>query len=138
LNSQDTHGASYIGKPQVALTLLLLLGLAAALYVLIDRPALQPQSNIRVRNASEWPLTEVNVNGVPFGDIAPGQTTSYVPVRPAYRYANVSLAAGGHSMRLQIEDYFGEKPLGKGNFTYVLTVHDIQSDSGLDIRAEMD
>src|SRR5262245_39305691 len=91
-------------------------------------------TDIRVRNASDVDFQNVIVGGRNYGDIKRGAVTDYQTWPGAYRYAYVSLRANGKPMGIQPIDYVGERLLGEGRFTYVLTT----LNDRLDIRAEMD
>jgi hypothetical protein len=91
-------------------------------------------TEIRVRNDSDIEFEDVVVGGKKYGDIKPGATTDYQTWKTAYRYSPVTLIAGSKPMQIQPIDYLGERELGAGCFTYVLTVHE----GRLDIRAERD
>lgn len=83
-----------------------------------------PGSEVRIRNNTKYAFYQVVVNGQLYGNIYSGQCSEYRNLRPAYRYASVTLIAGSHEMHLVPEDYVGEVPLGSGKFTYVLTISD--------------
>src|SRR5206468_773230 len=83
------------------------------------------QTWIRVRNESNMDFKDVVVDVTTFGNIKSGNVTDYhtLPAESsAYRYAYVNLLAGTNRMILQPIDFVGETPLGKGRFTYVLTI----------------
>jgi hypothetical protein len=91
-------------------------------------------TEIRVRNDSDVDFKDVVVGGKKYGDIKSGATTDYQTWKTAYRYSPVTLIAGSKPMQIQPIDYLGERELGTGHFTYVLTVRGGQ----LDIRVERD
>ncbi len=91
-------------------------------------------TNIRVRNDSNLDFKDVIVGDKKYGDIKHGQATEYQPWNQAYRYAFVSLLAASKPKKIQPIDFVGEKFLGEGKFTYVLTI----KDDRLQIHAEQD
>jgi len=128
----------FITKPKlITIILLLMAGATLATVLALPRPPV-PISNIRVRNASAVPLENVVINRVSYGNIAAGGVTAYHSWGPAYRYAAVHAAVEGQSMDLVPDDYVEEKPLGSGDFTYVLTIDQNHGPNGIDIRAEAD
>jgi len=44
--------------------------------------------------------------------------TGYHNLSSAYKYADLQLVIAGKEIHLRPDDYVGEKPLGKGMFTY--------------------
>ena len=91
-------------------------------------------SEIRVRNDSNVDFKDVVVGGETYGDIKQGATSGYQTWKLAYRYSSVSLVAGSKPLTIRPLDYVGEKPLGDGYFTFVLTI----KDGRLDFRSEKD
>jgi len=91
---------------------------------LIDRnDAIQ----VRVANRSAYDFEKVTVTFPDevqeYGRVAKGATTKYQEVKKAYGYAPVEVTIqGGSSLRLQPQDYLGEKPLAPGRYTYALSV----------------
>jgi hypothetical protein len=67
---------------------------------------------------------DVAVGGVKYGEIKAGAATDYQVWRRAYRYASVSLLADAGQMTMTPIDYVGERKLGEGHFTYVLTIQE--------------
>lgn len=61
---------------------------------------------------------------VTYGDIAPGENSSYTDISKAYRYAYVEAIAGDKKVVLQPIDYVGESYLEEGKYTYVLDIHE--------------
>lgn len=92
-------------------------------------------SHIRIENGSNVDFANVIVNRKPYGDIARGQTTEYLEWEIAYSYSSVELSANGKRYKLQPEDFVGEKPLGAGYFSYVLS---IDQNDNLNIEAKQD
>lgn len=95
-----------------------------AVYFVADTvsPAASPASQIRIRNNTVYPFHRVVVNDQPYGDIGAGQSSGYHTLPVAYRYARVGLVAGTRVVQLVPDDYVGERPLGHGRFTYVLSM----------------
>jgi hypothetical protein len=86
-------------------------------------------THIRMRNASTFELTEVTfAPGTPplqFARIGPGETTEYTTVENAYRYGYLDLLVAGEHRRIQPIDFVGEKFVGDGRFTYVITIYPV-------------
>ena len=95
----------------------------------------QGPTQIRVQNETDKDFQNVMVGGKTFGDIKSGGVTEYQTFNVAYSYSSVKLVAGTNRMGYYPMDYVGEKPLGRGRFTYLLT---IGPDSDLTIRAKKD
>jgi len=91
-------------------------------------------TEIRVRNDSDVDFKEVVVGGKKYGDIKAGVQTAYQTWKNAYRYSTVTLIAASKLMKFQPIDYVGERELGVGHFTYILTVYE----GRLNIHAEKD
>jgi hypothetical protein len=79
-------------------------------------------TDIRVRNDSKVDFKNVVVGNKKYGDIKRGEATDYQYWDQAYPYAYVSLTAASKQQIIQPRDFVGEKLLGKGKFTYVLTL----------------
>jgi hypothetical protein len=92
-------------------------------------------THIRVRNGTDQDFTSVVVGTNSFGDIASGSVSRYQLFPKAFRYEYVRLFAGTNQMIIQPTDFVGEKPLGRGRFTYVLR---IDSNTNLTIQCEHD
>lgn len=141
-NSDATAEDEFVARVTISVVFCLLLAVAAVVivYLLPAAPAAPaaPTSLVRIRNDTSYPFQQVVINGQAYGNIDPGKETGYRELRNAYRYAQVRLVAAGHVLRLQPEDYVGEQPLGKGRFTYALTIVDLNSVGGLDIGVERD
>lgn len=126
MTSPDDEMVEPIFRSQVSATVFCALVLSGliAIFIIADiaprRPP--PSSEVRIRNNTEHAFHRVVVNGQLYGNIDPGESSEYRNLRPAYRYASVSLIAGSHEMHLAPEDYVGEVPLGSGKFTYVLRI----------------
>jgi len=80
--------------------------------------------HIRVENRSAADFKDVVVNGKQFGDIKAGAATNYQVMERAYKYSRVSLSTDSGPLSIRPIDYFGERQLGIGNYTYVLTIQD--------------
>lgn len=85
-------------------------------------------TEIRIKNASNYDYKDVDVSipGITYnyGDINKGEVTGYKTFEYAYRYAGVHLMIDTSLYRFIPADYVGEKTLGKGKFTYIITVTD--------------
>lgn len=113
---------------------LLIILFVAALVVVSSIKA--PVSDIRIRNATGEDLQNVVVGRGHYGNIGRGEVSGYESWGPAYRYARVSVMVGGKAMLLQPEDYFGLEPLGKGRFTYILSIRHTSQGEDLDMAVE--
>lgn len=84
------------------------------------------KTNIRIQNNSGYEFTSIMVN--PYNEpyncerIKPGKASCYHGFTTAYNYAYVKLFINGKQFIIQPIDYVGETPLGKGNFTYTISV----------------
>ena len=81
-------------------------------------------TEIRVRNDSKVDFKNVVVGGKKYGDIKSGASAGYETWGTAYRYSSVSLLTAFKPMESMAVDYVGERPLGDGQFTYVLVIKD--------------
>jgi hypothetical protein len=83
-------------------------------------------TRIRLRNASSFELTSVTFDpgseALKFARIAPNETTEYTSVAHAYSYGYFDALVGGERRTLQPIDYVGERYIGEGKFTYVITI----------------
>lgn len=83
-------------------------------------------TRIRLRNASAFELTAVTfAPGAPrleFPRIAAGAVTPYRTVDGAFRYGYLDVLVDAEHRRLQPTDYVGERVIGGGRFTYVITI----------------
>lgn len=82
---------------------------------------------LRIMNASEFVLERVVVifpqERVMFGPVAAGETTAYQPVsNGVYGYAAYEMTFDGRTIKQDVLDWMGEKPLNGSAFTYVLSV----------------
>jgi hypothetical protein len=98
-------------------TLIVLALLVAILLAFRTHPQVET-SMIRVANDTGVALQKVRVNGVLFGDVSASGLSQYQALTPAYRYASLRLEVAGQKFESIPDDYVGETPLGKGNFTY--------------------
>ncbi len=86
---------------------------------------------IRIQNDSNVDFDRVHVqfpdqHDVDYGPVPKGGFTAYQPTARAYRYAGVSVEAGGREMSLHPIDYLGEQELAAGRYTYSLGVDNEQ------------
>ena len=104
----------------------LAVGAGALLSACSDPFSTDDGTHIRLRNASTFDFTAVTFNPgtseLKFARIAPGTVTNYVPVANAYRYGYLDLLIDGEHQTLQPIDYVGERFIGDGRFTYVITI----------------
>ncbi len=100
------------------------------------------KTNIRIKNNSAYDFCNVVLNPegryTNYGGIKGGETSCYRIYDKAYRYAYVNLYIDGEEYIIQPIDYVGEQPLGKGAFTYLIDVSDINNSYGLSIIATRD
>lgn len=80
--------------------------------------------HIRVQNRTNIDFKNVEVNGKQFGDIKAGASSGYQVMEHAYKYARVTLSTDSGPMSMLPTDYFGERQLRWGYYTYVLTVQE--------------
>jgi hypothetical protein len=78
-------------------------------------------SQIRVTNATEIDFQNVAVGNILFGDLRSGASSEYQTFDIAYRYAPFELQSNGEKIEYVVFDYVGEKPLGRGRFSYVIS-----------------
>jgi hypothetical protein len=111
--------SDFIAQPRfgVALSLVVALGVVLT-FMLWPKPV--PLSNVRVHNASAYTLSEVTLGRGRYGNIRPGETTSYIGWGPAYSHEYAAFVSGGKPHAQMPEDHFNEKPLGPGNYTYTI------------------
>lgn len=80
---------------------------------------------IRLRNTSSFEYTDVYVNTsggeFTYGAVSAKSTSLYQPFESAYSYAYVSLKIDGIEYKIQPIDYFGEKTLENGVYTYEIS-----------------
>jgi hypothetical protein len=99
---------------------MLLLGFLSACSV--TEPATGP-TLLRVENGTGWDMKELTVFVTPRLEVdllAVGERTGYQEVAQAYRIATVNTRIDNLPHTLQVIDFVGESPLGRGRFTYRL------------------
>jgi len=114
--------------------LVLLVALSGGCSSLSDR---KDAVRVRIANRSAYDFEKVTItfpDGVrEYGRVAKGAASGYQEVKNAYGYAPVEVTIQGGSLRLQPQDYLGEKPLAPGRYTYALSV----DESGRSLRLEL-
>ena len=79
---------------------------------------------VRVMNGADVTLDEGALylprDSIVFSGLGPGAFTDYREVDIAYRIASARVVSGTDTSGIQVVDYVGEKPLGPGQYTYVL------------------
>jgi hypothetical protein len=116
LNQATDSAHQPITQPQLSALGALIVALALVLtFVLWPKPV--PISDVRVLNASSHTLHDVVVAGTHYGDLAPGQVSTYVAWGPAYSLERISFEVDGRRLLQQPEDHTGPS-LGPGHFTY--------------------
>ena len=93
-----------------------------AVVVIAGWPRQVPRSSVRVRNTSGVVLHKVVVGNVHYADIAAGESSAYQSWGPAYPHPKIEFEVDGQRLRQIPEDHVGERELGPGRFTYVVTV----------------
>ena len=80
---------------------------------------------VRVRNGSDLTFDEgilyVQQDSIAFTSLGPGEETPYQEVSKAYGIATTQVVSGSDTARLQVIDFVGERPLGPGRYTFVLS-----------------
>lgn len=86
---------------------------------------------IRVRNEGATVLQDVKVNFrgqvESFGDLQPGASSEYRKVAASFSYGLSEAKVGGTPMKLQPTDFFGEKLLPPGDYTWGLAPEGAES-----------
>jgi hypothetical protein len=134
-SSVDTQ-RRLVAAPSTILWALLitLFGIAVILWV---RPDPVP-SEIRVRNDTGLPLSEVRIDGIGYGDIAAGGVSSYSNDKHAYELASFRVNIQGIPVEAQLDDHVGMAALGPGKFTYVLSLKYPSDIRSVQIHAKRD
>ena len=105
-------------------TLLMLMGLAVS-SAGCELLGLEGPVEVRVLNGSSLVFDEgilyLHSDSVVFTSLDPGQATPYQETEKAYRYATTQVITASDTARIQVIDFVGEKPLGGGRYTYVLS-----------------
>ncbi len=85
-------------------------------------------TDIRIRNKTtkifEGVDVDTSVGEYNFGDVDPGKETAYHLFDKAYRQAHITLKIDSVQYELVPVDYTYEVPLGRGKYTYELSVAD--------------
>jgi hypothetical protein len=85
-------------------------------------------TDIRIRNLSNLPFTDVTVNTsdplgtINIGNIGAGNESEYFRFEKAYPKAEISANAGGKTYSTSLVDYTYMTILGQGKFTYVVLI----------------
>lgn len=91
------------------------------LVLIVVRPhaRMDPETSmVRVSNDTGVPINNIILNNVPFGYLSNKQISEYKPLTNAYPYARLRLEVANKTFEWMPDDHYGEKPLGKGNYTY--------------------
>lgn len=78
--------------------------------------------NIRLFNESSFDYENIEVGGVNYLPLNPGEFSEYKEFELAYRYANIELTVDDEPYLLQPYDFVGETPLENGSYTYSLNL----------------
>ena len=92
---------------------------------------------VRIKNVSTHDYDLLLVGEEFFGMLKAGQATDYRKFDQAYSYNSVKLAIDDQVLKLTPDDYVGEKPLGRGFFSYLIGVEDL-ANKKLSIKAIQD
>ncbi|MDX2303609.1 MAG: hypothetical protein NW226_12465 [Microscillaceae bacterium] len=88
-------------------------------------------ASIRIENNSEYDFEKVVVrsgdNEASYGTIKSGQFSGYRAFPKAYRYAYVELSINKTKFVIQPIDYVGANPLKVGEYTYRISVLDMNT-----------
>ena len=102
--------------------------LAAVMLVLIfvrPQARMEPETSmVRVLNDTGVPLNNIILNNVPFGHLSEKQISGYKPLTNAYPYPRLQLEVANKTFEWMPDDHYGEKPLGRGNYTYSIRRRD--------------
>ena len=86
---------------------------------------------IRVENGTEHDMTDVFVSGPEddheYGDLAAGEKSEYQLYAKAYRYAFCTFKIGDSTYTVQPIDFVGESFLDPGEYTYRLSVFNLDT-----------
>lgn len=86
---------------------------------------------IRIWNDTEYEMNDIFVDTGggenDYGELGAYKRSVYMRFVSAYRYAFVSFKINGKAYTIQPVDYVGEEPLEKGNYTYRLSVDNLNS-----------
>jgi|AntRauTorcE11897_2_1112592.scaffolds.fasta_scaffold00045_64 hypothetical protein len=81
---------------------------------------------IRIENGSEFEMENITVlfpkEEVSYGTLRVGESSDFIEVKKAYRYAYIETGIDGEKAVAQPIDYVGEKFLDSGKYTYKLYV----------------
>lgn len=108
--------------------LLVLVGLLVVVFLYSCKKSPEGPTDIRIRNKSSWTFRNVNVDTSGgehnYGTIAPEAETGYFRFDVAYREAHITLDIDNVPYEFIPVAYTYEVPLGRGKFTYELSVVD--------------
>ena len=108
--------------------LLVLAGILAILFIYSCKKSPDGPTDIRIRNKSTKVFKNVNIDTSGgehnFGEVNPGGETSYYRFDIAYREAHITLDIDNVPYEFVPVDYTYEVPLGRGRYTYELSVAD--------------
>jgi len=100
--------------------------LAGAQGLAADNAAVAGTVRIRVTNVSAVPYSAITIRfpsqTEDYGALAPGATSDYRDIGLAFRYASATIVAEGQRHRALAADYFNEKRLEPGSYTYTLDI----------------
>jgi hypothetical protein len=84
-------------------------------------PASAP-TELFVQNVSAFAMSDLVVNEWEIGELQAGGRAGPRLFSTVYSYGAIGAVVLGDTLRIQPIDFVGEEPLGRGEFTYVLSV----------------
>jgi hypothetical protein len=138
MTADDSDTLELFARPRYFAVIIIAIVAFVALFVAFFWPRPVPLTDARVRNASQFTLTDVVIGKGHYGDITAGEITEYRTWGPAYPHPLIAFHVGTQVLRLVPEDHVSEQVLGPGRFTYVLTVGEPISESKVSIIVSKD
>ena len=85
---------------------------------------------LRIQNASELEMTDIQVEGQDFANLAAEAVSAYQYMRtgPVYASMAIQLQADGQLFTLQPIDHVGEEVLANGDYTAVLRIEEVEGE----------
>lgn len=91
---------------------------------------------VRVRNGSGVPFSDITIGDKAYGDLSPGADSDYLRLSEARGAGHVSLRANGRPLSIQPLGFQPGKALADGSYTYVLTISTAVSPLGGELIAD--
>ena len=117
-------GAPTLGFGRTALvtmTLFFAMAIAASIFFHAIEDQTTPKTHIRICNGTGDDIQSLTVGSSTIGFLLKNTMTEYRLTEKAFSYASVSAEISGRKFESNIDEKFGEVPLGSGNFTYVVS-----------------